>query len=59
MTHQEMVDFYDKNKECIHLKIKSDLLTKPLWRRLFWTTGRDSEEYKAGCVEIYQQHFQD
>ena len=57
MNVSEKVDFYDQNKSSIHPIIKSADETKPLWRRLFWTTGRDSDEYKAGCVDILRTHF--
>tara|TARA_B100000700_G_C14345258_1_gene534631 strand:+ start:93 stop:266 length:174 start_codon:yes stop_codon:yes gene_type:complete len=41
----------------IHPKIKSDYRTKPLWRKLFWTTARDSDEYKIGCITIFIDYF--
>tara|TARA_Y100001968_G_C18865362_1_gene484596 strand:- start:223 stop:438 length:216 start_codon:yes stop_codon:yes gene_type:complete len=57
MTIEEKIIFYDKNKSCIHPVIKSDLITKPLWRKLYWTTARDSEAYKLGCLEILKNNF--
>ncbi len=59
MNLTEKVHLYNKNAKSIHQKIKSDPQTKPLWRRLFWTTGRNSDEYKAGSLEIYQEYFPD
>ena len=57
MTETEKVEFYNLNKLMIHQKIKTAPETKPLWRRLFWTTGKDSNIYKSGCVDIYIAHF--
>ena len=51
------IEFYNKNKQIIHPLIKSDPITKPLWRKLFWTTGRNSDEYKSGCVDIFIKYF--
>ncbi len=59
MNENEKVDFYDLNQQSIHLTIKSNVKTKPLWRRLYWTTGKDSDEYKAGCVDILKAYFPD
>ncbi len=53
----EKVNFYDQNKEVIHPKIKTWEITKPLWRKLFWTAGRNSNKYKIGCVNIFKTHF--
>ena len=57
MNQSEKVLYYNKYKETIHPNIKSGECTKPLWRKLFWTTGRDSDEYKSGCVDIFQEYF--
>ena len=57
MNEFNKVEFYNKNKLIIHPLIKADDTTKPLWRRLFWTTGRDSKEYKSGCVDIFIEYF--
>ena len=57
MNDKEKSDFYDFHFRCIHPVIKSNPDTKPLWRRLYWTTGRSSLEYKCGCIEILQEHF--
>ena len=57
MNKSEQASFYDQHREIIHPKIKTALTTKPLWRKLFWTTGRDSDEYKSGCVEIFKEYF--
>ena len=57
MDEDEKIIFYNKNKACIHPLIKSYPITKPLWRKLFWTTARDSNAYKKGCVEILEFYF--
>ena len=57
MTNEEKIILYDLNRLCIHPVVKSDLRTKPLWRKLFWTTARDSREYKIGCIEILETYF--
>ena len=57
MTETEKVDFYNHHKPSIHPVIKSEPNTKPLWRRLFWTTAKNSDEYKSGCVDILKDHF--
>ena len=59
MTEAEKIDFYNRHEVEIHPAIKTKPETKPLWRRLFWTTARDSDEYKAGCVEIFEANFPD
>jgi len=53
MNFSEKVVFYNENRDSIDPKIKTSEKTKPLWRRLYWTTGKNSDEYKAGCVDIY------
>ena len=58
MSCTEKLDIYSQYKSFIHSTIKDNSLTKSLWRKLFWTTGRDSDEYKTGCVDIYLTHFQ-
>ena len=50
-------NFYDLNKQCIHPVIKSHPSTKPLWRKLYWSTAKNSCEYKCGCVDILQSNF--
>lgn len=57
MQEKEKSNFYDFHKRCIHPVIKSDPETKPLWRRLYWSTGRNSIEYKCGCVDILESNF--
>ncbi len=57
MTESEKVNFYNLYKSTIHPKIKSQDHTKPLWRRLYWTTVKDSNIYKIGCVDIFITHF--
>tara|TARA_Y100001970_G_C13885712_1_gene676110 strand:+ start:561 stop:773 length:213 start_codon:yes stop_codon:yes gene_type:complete len=57
MTDDEKVSFYNTNRNCIHPLIKSFPATKPLWRKLFWTTARDSDKYKIGCVDILESYF--
>ncbi len=57
MTEADKVYLYDKQKQIIHPLIKADARTKPLWRKLFWTTGKDSDEYKAGCIDIFKDNF--
>ena len=57
MNHSEKVDFYNQHKLTIHPAIKTATDTKPQWRRLFWTTARDSDKYKAGCVDIFSAKF--
>ena len=57
MEESEKVILYNMYKQIIHAKIKSDEATKPLWRRLYWTTAKDSNKYKAGCFDIYIYHF--
>ena len=59
MSEIEKVDFYDLHKLIIHPAIKTGPETKPLWRKIFWTTPKDSEQYKAGCVDIFEAHFPD
>jgi len=58
MNKQEKIDFYNRHKLSIHLSIKAQAEAKPLWRKLFWTTGRDSDQYKIGCVDIFKIHFE-
>ena len=55
--NSEKIRFYNQHKEIIHPLIKAHENTKPLWRRLFWTTGRDSKEYKSGCYDIFKMNF--
>ena len=57
MTESLKVNFYNMNKLIIHPTIKTDAKTKALWRKLFWTTGKDSDKYKAGCVDIFKAHL--
>ena len=57
MNEQEKSNFYDFHHRCIHPVIKSSPDTKPLWRRLYWSTGRNSLEYKCGCINIIKEHF--
>ena len=57
MDVNEKVAFYERKRLIIHTIIKTDETTKPLWRKLFWSTGRNSKEYKAGCVDIFKEHF--
>ncbi len=57
MKKEQAVIFYDIQRDTIHPLIKSHATTKPLWRKLFWTTARNSDEYKSGCVEIFKLHF--
>ena len=46
MSGTEKVDFYDQHKPIIHEAIKTESQTKPLWRKLYWTTAKDSYAYK-------------
>ena len=32
---------------------------KSCWRKLYWTTEKNSDKYKAGCVEIYSESYPD
>ena len=57
MTESEKVNFYNLYKSTIHPKIKSQDHTKPLWRRLYWTTVKDSNVYKVGSVDMFMTHF--
>ena len=57
MNAKEKSDFYNLHRQCIHPVIKSDPATKPMWRKLFWTTGKNSVEYKCGCVDILMANF--
>ena len=57
MNEKEKENFYDFHSSCIHPVIKSEPATKPLWRRLFWSTGKNSIEYKCGCIDILEKHF--
>ena len=57
MTEKEKINFYIMNKPLIIESLKSTPETKMLWRKLFWTTAKDSNEYKRGCVEIFKSNF--
>ncbi len=57
MNEQEKMNFYDFHIRCIHPVIKSQPNTKPLWRRLYWSTAKNSIEYKCGCIDILKEHF--
>ena len=57
MTESEKLNFYNLHKSTIHPNIKSQDHTKPLWRRLYWSTAKDSKIYKVGCVDIFMNHF--
>ena len=57
MTESEKVAYYNLHKITIHQTIKTEPQTKPLWRRLFWTTPKDSNKYKSGCVDIFITNF--
>ncbi len=57
MNDGEKLDFYTTHRDCIHPVIKSHPETKPLWRRLYWTTGKNSIEYVSGCLDILKSHF--
>ncbi len=57
MTQADKVNFYNQHKLTIHPEIKTQSATKSLWRRLFWSTARDSDIYKAGCVDIFVGNF--
>ena len=57
MTEEQKVMLYDRHRMTIHTNIKTKEETKPLWRKLYWTTGKNSDEYKCGCVDIFQEYF--
>ena len=57
MHDSEKVIFYNNYQSIIHTTIKSDEITKPLWRRLYWTTEKNSDTYKVGCVTIFTEYF--
>ena len=57
MNEKDKAKFYDFHYTCIHPVIKSDPNTKPLWRRLYWSTAKNSIEYKSGCMDILQNNF--
>ena len=57
MNQLEKANFYNEHIDIIHPKIKSDPQTKPLWRKLYWTTAKNSKEYKSGCVDIFIEYF--
>ena len=57
MTEEEKLAFYNRNELVILSTLKTRSNTKSLWRKLFWTTARDSDEYKVGCLEIFKNHF--
>ena len=57
MQEKEKIVFYDRYKLIIHPSIKTQSHTKPLWRKLFWTTAKNSDQYKIGCVDIFTIHF--
>ena len=59
MRPSQKIEFYNRHRLTIHPAIKTDPKTKPLWRRLFWTTAKDSDLYKAGCVDIFKTSFPD
>ena len=59
MTQEQKINFYNRHQLTIQPAIKIDPETKPLWRRLFWTTARDSDQYKTGCVDIFKASFPD
>ena len=59
MTESEKIVFFDLHRLGIHEAIKTHYQPKSLWRKLFWTTQRDSNQYKAGCVDIFKAHFQE
>tara|TARA_B100000029_G_scaffold162894_1_gene158969 strand:- start:5459 stop:5668 length:210 start_codon:yes stop_codon:yes gene_type:complete len=57
MVEEDKVQFYDLHKNRIYPMIKKESETKSLWRKLFWTTARQSNKYKAGCVDIFEIYF--
>jgi len=57
MEKQEKIVFYNQHKFIIQPSIKNQAQTQPLWRKLFWTTARESDQYKIGCVDIFKIHF--
>ena len=57
MTDQEKIHLYDRYRSSIHFSIKTDPKTKPIWRKLYWTTGKDSDQYKIGCIDIYSENW--
>ena len=57
MCTQEKIDFHDQNEALIKLILKSKDETKSLWRKLYWTTAKNSKEYKVGCVNIFKDYF--
>ena len=57
MPSDENIVFYDKHQPIIHNLIKSDPATKPIWRKLYWTTGKGSDQYKSGSVNIFRDNF--
>ena len=57
MTEDQKVMLYDLHKVTIHTSIKTNQETKPLWRRLYWTTGKNSDQYKCGCIDLFQTYF--
>ena len=59
MTEAEKIDFYNLHKLTILPTIKAESKTKALWRRLFWTTAKNSNLYKAGCIDILMNNFPD
>ena len=57
MEGEEKVSFYDRHKLKILKTLKTESHTKALWRKLFWTTAKNSDQFKVGCVEILKVHF--
>ena len=49
MTDDEKINLYDRYRNSIHSSIKTDPRTKPMWRKLYWTSAKDSNRYKIGC----------
>ncbi len=57
MTGSEKVNFFNLNKDMIDQQIKTKHETKAFWRKLFWTTARDSDKYQAGYIKNAQIYF--
>ena len=57
MTDFEKITLYNHQKVNIDRTLKSQSITKSLWRKLFWSTAKNSDIYKVGCIDIYKDHF--
>ncbi len=57
MIAKDKIDLYEMYRSSIYFSIKNHPRTRSMWRKLFWTTVKNSNEYKVGCIDIYSENW--